>query len=70
MYILSSQQVVSKVSMLNLVPRAVSEGKEPWERVCYRAASVGKLKKLVEKECLCGSDRGLTLALDLRFLLC
>lgn len=69
MCIFSSQQVVSKVSMLNLVPRAVSEGKEPWERVCYRAASVGKLKKLVEKERLC-SERGLTLALDLRFLLC
>ena len=67
MYILSSQQVGSKVSMFNLVPRAVSEGKEPWERV--RAASVGKLKKLVDKERLC-SDRGLTLALDLRFLLC
>lgn len=69
MYILSSQQVGSKVSMFNLVPRAVGEGKEPWERVCYRVASVGKLKKLVGKERLC-SDRGLTLALDLRFLLC
>ena len=49
-YVLSTQQVVSKVSaMLNLVTRAVSEGKEPWKRGCSGAALVGKKKKSVSR---------------------